>query len=441
MKIVFTIVACLALTYGAFGQIKTIAEQVLLAGPGEVTFAASMDQGTSQITITSKGPDDRWFGTGFGVTMANADVLIYTDGRVGAMHALGATDYNLNAQNAQGVERDASQDWNIVSNTVAGGVRTIVSTRALNTGDVNDDYIINFADATINIIAARGNSVDYTLSAHGPGNRGSTTLTWAEIDETPPALSAAPFIPADNQIDVALGTNLTATFDENISAGSGNIELRLLSNDAVIELFDVNSNAVFSGNQITLNPASNLTEATDYYVVIPNGAIEDMANNVYAGFTDNSTWNFTTLTLDIIAPELDISPFNPADDQIDVTLGTNLTVTFNEDISAGSGNIVLWRPVPGPDQEVEEFNVTTAAIFSGNQITLNPASNLTAATDYYVTIENGAIEDLAGNVYAGYTDETIWNFTTLDNSGDVTAPGLSAGPFLPADDATLVKIK
>jgi hypothetical protein len=29
-------------------------------------------------------------------------------------------------------------------------------------------------------------------------------------------------------------------------------------------------------------------------VTIPNGAIEDAAGNAFAGFTDNSTWNFTT---------------------------------------------------------------------------------------------------------------------------------------------------
>lgn len=287
------LIVSIGLTLNTFGQVKTIAEQELPVGSG-IFFEASMDNGTSQLTMTMKGPDDRWFGVGFGLNMANSDVLIYTDGKVTATHALGATDYVLSAQNAAGVSKDANDDWTIVSENAAAGVRTIVATRALNTGDT-EDHVLNFADATVNVIWAKGSTASNTLAYHGAGNKGTSTLTWLAPDVTEPALSLAPFSPADDQIDVAVATNLTATFDENISAGSGNIELRLLSNDALVEAFDVTTNATFTGSQVSLNPAADLIFLENYYVVIPNGAIEDLAGNVYAGFSDNATWNFTAI--------------------------------------------------------------------------------------------------------------------------------------------------
>ncbi|MCO4813690.1 MAG: Ig-like domain-containing protein [Flavobacteriales bacterium] len=436
------LIVSIGLTLNTFGQVKTIAEQELQVGSG-VFFEATMDNGTSQLTMTMKGPDDRWFGVGFGLGMVNADVLIYTDGKVTATHALGATDYVLNATSAAGVSKDANDDWTIVSENAAAGVRTIVATRALNTGDT-DDHILNFADATVNVIWAKGSTASNTLAYHGAGNKGTSTLTWLAPDVTEPALSLAPFSPADDQIDVAVATNLTATFDENIAAGIGNIELRLLSNDALVEAFDVTTNATFTGSQVSLNPAADLIFLENYYLVIPNGAIEDLAGNVYAGFSDNATWNFTAIDADVTEPALSLAPFSPADDQINVAVATNLTATFDENISAGSGNIELR--LSSNDALVEAFDVTTNATFTGSQVSLNPAADLIFLENYYVVIPNGAIEDVAGNVYAGFSDNATWNFTAIDelsgiselsesftislnNSGDIVIANLTSEEY------------
>ena len=159
-------------------QTKTIANTELQNGSG-MFFSASMDNGTSEITMTIQGPDDRWISVGFGLVMSSADVLTYTDGKAGAMHALDVWDYNMNSQDATGVTKDAQQDWTIVSNTVATGVRTIIATRALNTGD-GFDAILNYTDATINVIWAKGSQAGNTLAYHGAGNRGFAVLTWMD---------------------------------------------------------------------------------------------------------------------------------------------------------------------------------------------------------------------------------------------------------------------
>ena len=224
MKFILSTLLVFAIQF-SFAQTKTIALTELQASSG-IFFAAEMDQSASTIEMTMQGPDDKWFGIGFGVTMADSDPLIYTDGKLGAMHTLDVWDYNISAQNAAGVSNDVQQDWTIISNTTGGGSRTIVASRSLDTGD-GEDNALTFASTTIDLVWAQANTADFTLSYHGASNRGSANLTWVEVDATPPALTATPFTPADDAVNVSLTTNLTVNFDESIQFATGTIELRL----------------------------------------------------------------------------------------------------------------------------------------------------------------------------------------------------------------------
>lgn len=173
------LISCLTLNlFASNAQTKNIPFQEIVAGKG-VFFGAEIDNATSTITMTIAGPDDRWFGVGFGSGMANADVLLYTSGKSTATHTLAPTDYKLSAQSLGGVNADAQQDWNIVSSTENAGVRTIVATRLFNTGDAND-AIINFSATTINIIWAKHSTADHTMNYHGSPNRGVKNFTWVD---------------------------------------------------------------------------------------------------------------------------------------------------------------------------------------------------------------------------------------------------------------------
>ena len=406
-------VCLLFIAENGHSQTKIIPQQEVQVLSG-IFFAATMDQPSSTITITMIGPDNKWFGVGFGLTMSDADILLYTDGKAGAMHPVGASDYDLNAQNSTGVNQDAIQDWTIQSDNVSGGNRTVVASRDLNSGDAID-HILNFNDASLNVIWAKANAASFTLGYHGGSNRGTLNMLWQLQDVTPPSLVVSPFTPNDNQIDVSLGTNLTVEFDEPITEGTGNIELRLLSSNAVVESFDVNSQVTISGNQLTMNLAANLTALTEYYIVIPNGAISDLASNAYTGFTDNATWNFTTLdnSGDTTPPSL-VAPFSPADDEIDVLANTTLSMDFDEDVQPGIGNVELWQST---GTLIESFDINGASVvFNGATITITPTNSLSALTDYYITIDNGAIEDLATNSFSGISSNSDWNFTTIDDN-------------------------
>ena len=259
-------------------------------------------------------------------------------------------------------------------------------------------------------------------------------LTYGPTDTTPPTASS--FSPADNATGVAVAANLVVNFSEAIQKGTGNLVIKKLSDNSVVETIAVTAaNVTVSGTQLTINPTADLGQGTDYYVEIANGAIKDIAGNNYAGITGNSTWNFTTATAADITPPT-ASSFTPADNAIGVAVGANLVVNFSEAIQKGTGNLVIKKL--SDNSVVETIAVTAANVtVSGTQLTINPTADLGQGTDYYVEIANGAIKDIAGNNYAGITGNSTWNFTTA-TAADITPP--TASSFTPADNAIGVAV-
>jgi Ca2+-binding RTX toxin-like protein len=154
---------------------------------------------------------------------------------------------------------------------------------------------------------------------------GSIQLNIAEDTTAPTATS---YTPADHATGVAVGANLVVNFSEAIQKGTGNIVLKKLSDNSVVETIAVTgSNVTVSGSQLTINPTADLAQGTDYYVEIANGAIKDIAGNNFAGITGNTIWNFKTQGT---------APING-------TAGNdNLTGTANADVIYGlAGNDTL----------------------------------------------------------------------------------------------------
>ena len=97
-------------------------------------------------------------------------------------------------------------------------------------------------------------------------------------------------------------------------------------------------------------------------------AVKDTSNNAYAGISDTTTLSFTAA--DIAAPTLASS--SPADDATGVAVNSNIVLTFDETVQAGTGNITLFK---SDNTQVEVFDVTTDVTVSGATVTLDPASD------------------------------------------------------------------
>ena len=144
-----------------FAQSFSTGTQTLLSG---LTANINIDADTEITTLTLTGPSNAWFAIGFGnLDMGGTDVFRTNGSTIVDAYS------NGNALPAE----DTSQDWNLVSNTVSGSNRTIVATRANNTGDSND-HVFSASAGSLSVIYAKGSSTSYAY--HG-GNRGFTTLS------------------------------------------------------------------------------------------------------------------------------------------------------------------------------------------------------------------------------------------------------------------------
>jgi poly(3-hydroxybutyrate) depolymerase len=316
------------------------------------------------------------------------------------------------------------QTFDPISMTIIGGTLNLnLSTALLN----NTTYHITIANTAI--ADAAGN--------YFAGFTDATTWNFTTVaanDITAPVLIALPFVPADNEMNVAVNAPINAVFNENIVLGSGAISLVNTTTGAIVQTFAPGYVNIV-GTTLNLNIIANLSNNTAYHITIANSALTDVAGNYFAGFTDAATWNFTTVVAnDINAPVLISLPFTPADNAMNVAINTPITVTFNEDIMLGGGIISLINT--NSNVVVQSFNPGATAV-NGEVLTLILSANLQNNTNYHINITTNAVRDLAGNYFAGIVDVSTWNFTTVP-AGDITPPVLAVLPFTPADNETNV---
>ena len=248
------------------------------------------------------------------------------------------------------------------------------------------------------------------------GIANETSWTFTTADETNPTVST--LSPTDDATSVATTANLIITFAEAVDVETGNISL-YDSDDTLIEAIDVTGGLVTGTGTtiITIDPTANFDEQTSYYIQIDATAFDDTSSNSYAGITDTTSWSFTSA--DETNPTA--STLSPANDETDVLVDTDLTMTFSEIVDVETGDISLYD---GSDTLIEAIDVTSGLVTGtgSTTITINPTDDLTLGTTYYVQIDATGFDDEASNSYAGIADATTWTFSTAAPVAD-TADG------------------
>lgn len=237
-----------------------------------------------------------------------------------------------------------------------------------------------------------------------------------EVNSVPVAVTYVPAKADPMTSGVALTSGLSITFDQDVLAGTGNIQLHRKQNvgGPIITNFDVAdpTKVSFVGNTLTIaGSVLNLQNNSEYYVIIPGTAVKNTSSTpeFWGGVTVPFVWQFSTLN-DVVAPTAVYAPktigLKPAE--------VKLTLTFNEPVVAGTGNLVIYNAAT--DAVVETIAITQA-MFAGQVVTVTPTT-LVEATNYYVQVAAGTVKDLATNNFAGIVNKTDWTFAT----GDFTAP-------------------
>ena len=190
----------LACTFATFAQTYTTGT-VSLSTTAGLAMSVKIDVGTN-VTLTLGGPADRWFAVGFNAS----SMAVGTD--VVGVHSSGTlTNFDASLSGYAAPVTDAQQNWTISSNQVNAGVRTIIATRALNTGDAAD-YVFTAGPGSLSLIWARGATPSsYLYAYHGSSNRGITNVTFS-LMPSPPPLTVTP---TNTIICAGASTTLTAS--------------------------------------------------------------------------------------------------------------------------------------------------------------------------------------------------------------------------------------
>ena len=122
-----------------------------------------------------------------------------------------------------------------------------------------------------------------------------TLTTGFELINTAPTLSSSS--PSDGATSVGVNDNIVLTFSEAVDAESGNILIKKSSDNSTVETINVAGGLVSGSGStiITINPSSTLDGDTGYYITIAATAFDDVDSASYAGFTNSTTLNFTTV--------------------------------------------------------------------------------------------------------------------------------------------------
>lgn len=266
------------------------------------------------------------------------------------------------------------------------------STNGGSTWTLEAEHLITGAGEEVTVTLPEGSQENVTFKIMLPV--GNTNYFYLHDIEIFGMVSSATTIPAVTQIAPATGSvipvegTIDLTFTCDITRGTGDITL----GDVVIPESGITCN----GSVATL-AYSGLATDSEYKLVVPAGAF---ANEKGEATLAETTAEYTTP--DTQAPTL-----------VETTLvdgGTYATATtfslvFNEPVQAGDVPITI-----------NDIEVVPAVSSSQNYLLYITVSGLAFATEYTVTIPEGAIVDASGNSFAGASYNII---SKGDYSGEV----------------------
>lgn len=192
-----------------FSQIKSTGVIVLNSN---MTAKIDLNQSTSIVTLTITNPSTSWFGLGFNPIVGNAgDGMPATVDCVVMRSATNLSDSQTRATGTGDPNIDTAQNWAILSNVDSGTTKTIVATRAFDTGDAAD-YVFNFSDSSLNLIYASPASGNFSVLYHGAGSsRGfvNASLTTLGLEDFSLNATSVYPNPSSGDFNIKTKTNLS----------------------------------------------------------------------------------------------------------------------------------------------------------------------------------------------------------------------------------------
>jgi len=134
-----------------------------------------------------------------------------------------------------------------------------------------------------------------------------------------------------------------------------------------------------------------------------------------------------SITIDTTAPTR--SSFTPTSGATGVVITESPTITFNDTVIAGSGNITIYSDASCSTTFATIAGNNAQVTISGSTVTINPTSDFAVGTTYCITYAASAFSDTAGNQVTALSSTATFTFSTI---ADTTAPSAPGTPDLVA---------
>ena len=176
--------------------------------------------------------------------------------------------------------------------------------------------------------------------------------------------------------------------------------------------YDTSSSSLDTSQTATTYDVSAQSDDMRGFVFIDNSSVTSLGHAAKFFITDDITSGANTIKHYFINADPTLSSCSPADGATGVGVNDNIVLTFNEIVDVESGNVVIKNS--SDDSVFETIDITGSKV-SGTgttEITINPTGTFVINTDYYITIDASAFDDVDSGSYAGINDSTTCNFST-----------------------------
>ncbi|MEE9505708.1 MAG: Ig-like domain-containing protein [Thermoplasmata archaeon] len=211
---------------------------------------------------------------------------------------------------------------------------------------------------------------------------------------------------------IPVGTAIDVTFSKLMNTTS--VEQSLRYNDGGIVRDWRHGGFTWTGDvSFVFTPDDPYACCTQYNVTLLSSTAKDDAGQYLDGDSDGNSgpdflWSFTTEP----GPPPIVSSTRPFDGEMDVSISSNIIVTFDRPMNKSSvaaafsysNGTGVWNRSHGAIVWASTDHISDTIIF-------NPFENFQTSTDYNVTINGTVAKDNCGSYLSGGVD-FIWNFTT-----------------------------
>ncbi|WP_299048108.1 Ig-like domain-containing protein [uncultured Polaribacter sp.] len=294
------------------------------------------------------------------------------------------------------------------------------------TGVDTNDFTVDGSGVTGSITNVSGSGSNYIVTVGSVSGTGTLSVDLKAsgtsiIDASNNGISGGFTNGAVHTVDTVAPSITNITLNGSPTTNATSVNYNITFDESVIGV--TTDDFTVDGSGVTANITNVTGTGSNYVVTVSSvsgsgtlsidlkatgtGITDVNNNNVNGGFTNGAVH-----TVDTVAPNLTSS--NPTDNATGVLINQDITLTFNENISKGTGNIVIKRT---SDSSIfETINVSsTQVLIAFNVATVNPVNNLDLNTAYHIEIDNTVFKDAANNNYSGITSNTTYNFISEAN--------------------------